>query len=121
MSSVTAERHLTLVRQPAPTPVRARPALRLTRRGRLVVLLVAVVALALALGWGAQSVKASAESTGSATAYVAVQPGDTLWDIARTVAPGDDPRDVVARITELNALPSSSLAPGQLLVVPARQ
>jgi hypothetical protein len=30
-----------------------------------------------------------------------VQPGDTLWSIAERMAPGDDPRHVVAELNEL--------------------
>ena len=39
---------------------------------------------------------------------VTVHPGETLWQIARRVAPGDDTRDTVLRIRDLNALDSAS-------------
>ncbi len=46
-----------------------------------------------------------------------VQPGDTLWDIVRAVAPGTDPR---ARIHELaEALGGAGLEPGQRIVLDA--
>ncbi len=57
-----------------------------------------------------------------ATASVVVQPGQTLWSVARQVAPGADVRETVARIKDLNGLsgPSSDVVvPGQQLVVPA--
>jgi Tfp pilus assembly protein FimV len=47
--------------------------------------------------------------------YVA-QPGDTLWSIARRVAPGHDPRPVVDGMVEANDL-HGSLQAGQELVV----
>ncbi len=53
--------------------------------------------------------------------YVTVLPGDTLWNIAKDVAPGVDPRDTVAQIVELNALQGSSLQAGQRLAVPAQR
>jgi hypothetical protein len=119
MSSATVERHLTLVRQPSAAPARSRAQVRLTRRGRLIVLLACSAAALVALLWGAQTVRATISSDGPATAYVSVEPGDSLWSIAHRVAPSDDPRDVVARIEDLNDLPSSDVRAGQLLVVPA--
>jgi nucleoid-associated protein YgaU len=47
-----------------------------------------------------------------------VLPGETLWGIARQVAPQEDPRDVVARIVEFNALQSASVQAGQRLALP---
>ena len=55
----------------------------------------------------------------SATQFVTVQPGQTLWQIAKQVAPGDDPRDTVDRIRSLNGLDTTTVLPGQRLVVPA--
>jgi nucleoid-associated protein YgaU len=50
---------------------------------------------------------------------VVVQSGDTLWGIASTAsAPGEDVRETIARIMELNGLSSSTIRPGQRLVVP---
>lgn len=54
-----------------------------------------------------------------ATAVVVVQPGESVWSIARTLDPGADPRELVARIRELNSLASGVVVPGQSLVVPA--
>ena len=48
-----------------------------------------------------------------------VRPGDTLWEIARSVtSEGDDVRDTVASIRELNGLVTSIIIPGQRLNVP---
>ena len=44
--------------------------------------------------------------------------GQSLWDIAAATGTGDI-GGTVARIVELNALESSVLEPGQVLVVPA--
>ena len=44
-----------------------------------------------------------------------VQPGDTLWDIARAVSPGSDPR---ARVHELaESAGGAALEPGQRVVI----
>jgi LysM repeat protein len=100
------------------TPVAARGALRLTRRGRLVILAMllvvgAVVSLAIT-----SSGAASSTAQAIPVQYVTVAPGDTLWSIAGEVAPDADRRDTVAQIIERNALPGSSVEAGQRLAVP---
>ena len=50
--------------------------------------------------------------------YVTVAPGDTLWSIAAEAAPGEDRRDTVHRIVELNALGGPRLSVGQRVAVP---
>ncbi|RKT53343.1 LysM peptidoglycan-binding domain-containing protein [Saccharothrix australiensis] len=52
------------------------------------------------------------------TTVVHVQIGDSLWDIAERTAPNSDPEAVVARIRQLNDLDTTSITPGQPLVVP---
>lgn len=98
---------------------------RLTRRGRLLVagaaLLVAVCALVLA-GVVSGGVPASAGSEPGQAAVaerVTVRPGDTLWAIAQREAPGVDPRATVAAILDLNALESSAVEAGSVLLLPA--
>lgn len=97
--------------------------LRLTTRGRRVVAsiaaLPAVVALAFAIVSGGGAL-ASGEGSAPAGTFdqVTVMPGDTLWSIAESVAPGSDPRDVVDAIMRLNALPSGSLTSGESLSIP---
>jgi nucleoid-associated protein YgaU len=94
---------------------------RLTRRGRL-----AVLAASLAIvGGGVTMLGSPAASTHdtyhAANHRVVVQPGQTLWDIAQQVAPGQDPRTVIAEIVDLNSLASSGeIRAGQPLYVPAR-
>jgi Tfp pilus assembly protein FimV len=48
--------------------------------------------------------------------HYVVQPGDTLWSIARRVAPARDPRPVVDGMVEANDL-HGGLQAGQELVV----
>lgn len=104
----------------------ARPAtrLRLTVRGRR--LLLALAALPLAVGIGVAvisggSALASGESVGTATfETVTVMPGDTLWSIAGEVAPDADPRDVIGEISRLNLLQGGVLQIGQEIAIPAQ-
>jgi hypothetical protein len=50
---------------------------------------------------------------------VVVQPGDSVWSIATSVAgTGDDVRAVVDDIQQLNGLRGSALVPGQVLDLP---
>jgi Tfp pilus assembly protein FimV len=49
--------------------------------------------------------------------HYVVQPGDTLWSIARQLAPGRDPRPVVDALVEANDL-HGGLQAGQELSVP---
>ena len=99
------------------TPRVASPSLRITRRGRLVVLAVALMVVLLPGAWRAV---ATAQVEGPATVAVTVQPGDTLWGIASAVDPGADPRALIAEIRQANGLTQSGLIPGQVLQVPAR-
>lgn len=98
----------------------AATALRLTARGRLVVVL-ALLALVLALSTFVGSPAASTAATHHSTSpTVVVQPGQTLWDIAAEASPDSDPRDVVAQIVELNDLADpGAIRAGQPLYVPA--
>jgi hypothetical protein len=102
------------------TEMSPRP-VRLTRRGRVVVLLalVTLVFVAFSLGRvGSQAAPKSART--SHLSQTVVQPGESLWAVAKRVAPGHDPRGVIDRIAELNNLQSSALQAGQLLVVPGK-
>jgi LysM repeat protein len=53
------------------------------------------------------------------TARAVVGPGETLWQVARRMAPGIDPRVTVERIAALNGLAGAVIQPGQVLVVPS--
>jgi nucleoid-associated protein YgaU len=107
--------------RPRPSTATGDPALRLTRRGRLVVVLVVLALAYVAL----TMVSAPAASTGQVRHVhahtVVVTPGETLWDIARSVAPESDPRDVIAEIVDLNSLTDpGAIRVGQPLDVPAQ-
>lgn len=98
----------------------SRSGVRLTRRGRAVALLASVVLLLLAVAVSGRVTARAGDvlPAGPATAVVVVQPGETLWQIAKTLAPQGDPRALVAEIRELNGLSDAPVRPGQSLVVP---
>lgn len=103
--------------RPAAAPTAVRP--RLTRRGRLAILLVLAVLLFTAFSLGRAASQASSEPVPTAQlAQTTVQPGDTLWAVARRIAPQHDPREVVHQIRELNDLGTSQLQAGQQLLLP---
>lgn len=98
--------------------------LRLTARGRRVFAFLAalpvVIALAVAIvGGGAALASSETGASVGAFAEITVMSGETLWSIAEDVAPGADPRDVIAEITRLNALENGSVAAGQRIAIPA--
>lgn len=106
-------------------PVRTeQPPLRLTRRGRivLVVLPLFVATLALLVAWAGFVAPARAGSerlVGPGTAVtVTVQPGDSLWTIAADRVPDQDPRVTISQIRELNDLSGSRVLPGDQILVP---
>lgn len=93
--------------------------LRLTRRGRTVL---TTIALLLTLGVAFTAQRADADGASAATPVVThtVAAGETLWAIASGVAaPGEDVRDVVDRLMELNGLSEGGLRSGQQILVPA--
>ena len=95
---------------------------RLTRRGRVTVLLIGLL-LALAGGilLGAGSAATERPGTPDPTRIVLVGTGDTLWAIAADAAAAtgeDDVRAMVDRIERLNALESGMVLAGQRLRVP---
>ncbi|HUR73196.1 MAG TPA: LysM peptidoglycan-binding domain-containing protein [Sporichthya sp.] len=120
---------LTLVRTPsvaelermvAGTPAPTAAPLRLTRRGRL-----AVVALFLAtlFAGGVLFGSTATRATGEPGApqdyqYLVVQPGQTLWGIAKEIAPQKDPRATIEAIRRLNALPDTGVEAGQRIALP---
>ena len=102
---------------PVPTASVAAP-LRLTRRGRLVV---ASLALLLVGGGGLLGSRAAADGPVSAPVVErhVVTSGETLWSIAASVArPGQDVRDVVVELKQLNDMSDAGLAAGEEIVVP---
>ncbi|MGO2682595.1 MAG: LysM peptidoglycan-binding domain-containing protein [Microbacterium sp.] len=108
---------------PAVRPVRTATRLRMTARGRRVLVALAALPLAAGLAFAAisgGSAIASGDTVATADfATVTVLPGDTLWSIAESVAPASDPRTVISAIERLNALGAGALQVGQELAVPA--
>jgi LysM repeat protein len=95
-----------------------RPPLRLTRRGRAVVLgfFVLMASVASAVLFTTAS-RASDPEVGAAPTVV-VQPHHTLWSIATRTAPRRDPYAAVAEIQRLNGLSDYVVHPGETLVLP---
>jgi hypothetical protein len=97
-------------------------ALRLTRRGRLVVFVAALmIVLATSVMFGGGSVATSEKGEPSPTEVITVGQGDTLWAIASEIAADTGERDVrtvMAHIEDLNGLDSTMLQAGQQLRIP---
>ncbi|HEY2832694.1 MAG TPA: LysM peptidoglycan-binding domain-containing protein [Sporichthyaceae bacterium] len=93
--------------------------MRLTRRGQGVLLAVLLAGIFVAgLAFGAAAHGADSDSAPVAHRTVVVQPGQTLWALARQVSPHRDPRVVVESIRELNALSGAGIQAGQELLLP---
>ena len=101
----------------------AAPRLRLTKRGRGVLTTLAaaplvIAALVFALNGGIAT--ATLDASGADFQYVTVDTGQGLWEVAETIAPNADPRDVIAAIMQLNQLESADVLAGQQLAIPAQ-
>lgn len=122
MSAITAEVPFRTAR---PTVRTGRPVggdeapLRLTRRGRVLLFLLAFgVALGAALG--NQAASAGTPGVAVPVETYTVRSGETMWSIAADLAaPGEDVRDVVDRLLDLNDLAGAGLVAGQQLLLPA--
>lgn len=93
---------------------------RLTRRGRIVVGLLALAVMAAVLMFLGPPTAAS-NDTPAPVAYetITVAPGQTLWDIASEANPGGDVNATIDQIVRFNSLPNASgLQMGQKLAVP---
>lgn len=90
---------------------------------RAVFALSATVLVAAAVGWAFPLRPCEALSSEPiVTTTVTVQPGDTVWGIARRVSGDDaDLRRVVYSISQLNNLENAVIRPGQAILVPAEQ
>jgi nucleoid-associated protein YgaU len=110
---------------PAATPARLAESvplssvapLRLTRRGTLALAVLVALAGAAVLFAAHLSAGGAASPTSTHSATVTVRAGDTLWSIARKVAPERDPRAVVDQLVSRNHLNGVTLTPGQTLRV----
>lgn len=109
--------------RPAPSSRAAvrRPTVRLTRRGRAVVVALAL-GLMLLVGLALSATSAATDEAGpaGATEAIRVGSGDTLWAIAAERATdGESVQGVIDEIRSLNGMDSGALDAGQLLLVPA--
>jgi hypothetical protein len=103
----------------SPTPVL--PRLRITARGRAVLLTLAASPLVIAaviLGLSGGDANASLEDSSVTFTYVTVGAGQSLWSIAEELAPQADPREVVADIVSLNQLGSADVEAGERIALP---
>lgn len=102
-------------------PARTGRAVRLTRRGRAV-LLVAFVAVfaALMVAFGGLATGSRDSGTPEPVRIVEVGPGDTLYGLAGQVAAPGHVREMVAHLEQLNGLNGPELAVGQRLAIPKR-
>ncbi|WP_050758148.1 LysM peptidoglycan-binding domain-containing protein [Xylanimonas cellulosilytica] len=92
--------------------------LRLTARGRVVLIVLALLVSLPLVGLGGRAVAGEPGRPVEVTVHT-VAPGETLWGYARQVAaPGQDLRDVVEHLRELNELASGALQVGQTILVP---
>lgn len=111
----------------APATPAATTRLRMTVRGRrALALLVATPVLAAAslagvgvLGDALAGAVASSTTGAASFETVTVMPGQSLWQIAQTVAPAADPRDVIAEIEMLNGI-GGAIQPGEQLAIPSQ-
>ena len=96
--------------------------LRLTRRGRIVLAVLAVLVVCGLFVAGASAAQASGPASAhggpGAAERVVVQPGDTLWSIAQSAAPNADARTLVQEILQANRLTTANITAGQRLWVP---
>jgi hypothetical protein len=102
-----------------PAASAARRRLRLTRRGRFVLVVLPSVLAATCALVAATGPLSEAQAAPRATRWVTVAAGDSLWSIAERIAPGADPRDVVAELERANGLPDAAVAAGERLVLPS--
>ena len=97
--------------------------LRLTRRGRVVAataaaLLVTVVSLLLTGVAQATNDGPSSRVARQSLVQVFVHPGQSLWSVAESADPDQDPRAVIQQIIDLNSLNGDTVFAGQQLWVP---
>jgi hypothetical protein len=112
---VRPARHLHAVPDAKPAP-----RLRLTRRGKVVVMTAAVALIALlVVMFGSSSFAGDQPGAAPETTSVRVLPGQTLWQIAAQANPNGDIRKTVDEIVRLNSLPNASaLQLGSEIAVP---
>lgn len=101
-------------------PLTPAASVRLTRRGRVVVVvgLLLLATLAFTLGRVGTSQAATGRPAVQLYSQTTVHYGETLWSVAKRVAPGHDPRLVVEQLVGLNHLGGGAVQVGQQLLLP---
>ena len=95
--------------------------IKLTRRGRVVFTSLAAAPLIAVAAWiGVSAMPAVATSSSSSVVfeYATIESGQSLWQLASSIAPEADPRDVIAELMRLNQLDSTTVSPGQRIAIP---
>jgi hypothetical protein len=113
----TARPDVRQITRPVVRPATQRSSVRLTRRGRAVVFLLGLL-VALVAGFALANGSTATEHS-EPTTVIQVGAGETLWDIAQSVAVTGHTADMVDHIKELNGLTGGALQAGQELRVPA--
>lgn len=127
MSSITLSPTMgmsrpTYLEQPARVAQRSSAPLRITRRGRAVLLSILAIPLAAMIAFsalGAGGATATMEDV-AVLEFVTVMPGQSLWGLSAELAPSADPREVIAEFIRFNQLGSADIAAGQQLAIPPK-
>ncbi|MBD7995886.1 LysM peptidoglycan-binding domain-containing protein [Arthrobacter sp. Sa2CUA1] len=122
-STAQASRTAQPSRAAASSQVSSAAPLRLTRRGRLLLVGAPIMLGGAALLTFVGFFTAPALAAGSAgeqtrTQQISVSTGDSLWGLAAEYAPDRDPREVIADIMELNNLSDAVVPAGAQLYIP---
>jgi hypothetical protein len=114
--STASKASASVVAAPVVRPAR----LRLTARGRfvLIVLPVAAVLSGALIGVSGQEAATASTTHSAVAASVVVPSGGSLWSVAERVAPSADPRDVVAAFVRVNDLTGTDVQAGERLTIP---
>lgn len=116
MTAATLTRPTAPIRRAAVAPARR---VRLTRRGRAVILALGALLLLVATSVGRTGSQAATfTENGPQLQQTTVRQGETLWSVAQRIAPSNDPREVIAQIQRINHLDGSALQAGQQLLLP---
>jgi hypothetical protein len=89
--------------------------IRLTRSGKLIRTALILVALWYTITSLLPNIFRGAETH---LVPVTVYSGESLWTIAEREAPNQDPRDFIAAVVDANHLKTSTVIPGQQILIP---
>lgn len=87
-------------------------------RSATVVAILTIGAFAFINGAGSSMATATSESSSVEFTYVTISAGQNLWSLAEELAPGQDPRDWIVEVVNLNGLTSAEVQPGQKIALP---